>query len=315
MKRTYKMILIGTGLLALLMVVGLAWMARTQAARLIQHPSDAPTRFPSRTPEALDLAYEEVQVNTADGLKLVGWYLPSRNGAAILVQHGFRGNRSSSSLEIGAMLHRHGYGVLFSTIRGHDRSDGDRFDFKNSDEYDLAAWFLFLEKQPAIDPERLGIFGQSLGGALSIRYAARNPAVKAIVTLSAPVSFNQTLETGIRYFTGLPPILFTPFIKYWLGTDWGMVSDKMDQAPSVRRISPRPIFLLHGGADTVVGPESGHLLLDAAREPKALWFEPELGHVGFFKKQPEAVEKRVVEFFNQHLLLEAHEEPTLPAGL
>jgi dipeptidyl aminopeptidase/acylaminoacyl peptidase len=270
MKRIYKMILIGTGVLAILIFVGLAWMARMQAARLIQHPSDAPTRFLSRTPEVLGLAYEEVQVNTADGLNLVGWYLPSRNGAAILVQHGFRGNRSSSTLDIGAMVHRHGYGVLFSTIRGHDRSDGDRFDFKNSDEYDLAAWFLFLEKQAAVDTERLGIYGQSLGGALAIRYAARNPAVKAIVTHSAPVSFNQTLETGIRYFTGLPPILFTPFIKYWLERDWGMESDKMDQAPSVHGIGPIPIFLLHGGADTVVGPDSGHLLLDAALEPKAL---------------------------------------------
>lgn len=296
------MILTGAVILIVLIVAGLIWFSRMQAAELVQQPVDDPTRIPSRTPEDLGLAYEEIQVTTADGLNLVGWHLPSQNGAAVLVLHGFRGNRASSSMDVGAMLHRHGYGVLFATIRGHDRSDGDRFDFNRTDEYDLAAWFTFLKSQPGVEPARLGILGHSLGGALAIRFAARNPEMKAVVTHSAPVSFNQTLDAGIRYFTGLPSALFSPFIIFWLDRDWDMIADEMDQTPWIHRISPRPIFLLHGGADVVVGPDSGHLLLEAAEEPKELWYEPDLGHVAFYKQYPDEFEDRVTTFFDRHLL-------------
>src|SRR5215217_7801756 len=57
------------------------------------------------------MTYEDVRFPTADGLMLVGWYVPSRNGAAIIALHGSGGNRTAT-LEHGAMLARHGYGVL-----------------------------------------------------------------------------------------------------------------------------------------------------------------------------------------------------------
>ncbi|NTU83104.1 MAG: hypothetical protein HGA45_27665 [Chloroflexales bacterium] len=39
-------------------------------------------------PSAFGLDYEEVLVESADGTRLVGWYIPSQNGAAIIAQHG-----------------------------------------------------------------------------------------------------------------------------------------------------------------------------------------------------------------------------------
>ncbi len=70
----------------------------------------------------------------------------------------------------------------------------------------------------------------------------------------------------------------------------------------IAEISPRPVFLMQGGSDTTIPTDSGQRLYDAAREPKELWFDPELGHVQFDAKRPEEYERRVIEFFDKYLL-------------
>jgi fermentation-respiration switch protein FrsA (DUF1100 family) len=75
----------------------------------------------------------------------------------------------------------------------------------------------------------------------------------------------------------------------------------VDAKPLIGRLSPRPILLLQGGLDTVVAADNGRRLYDAAREPKELWFEPELGHANFDREKPEEYERRVVGFFERAL--------------
>ena len=70
----------------------------------------------------------------------------------------------------------------------------------------------------------------------------------------------------------------------------------------IAALDSQPILLMQGGADVVVAPESGQLLYDAAREPKELWFEPDLGHVDFQRERSQEFSDRVVVFFNRHLL-------------
>jgi hypothetical protein len=46
------------------------------------------------TPAKLGMEYEDVSLRTADGVVLRGWYIPSHNRAALVLLHGFGGNRS-----------------------------------------------------------------------------------------------------------------------------------------------------------------------------------------------------------------------------
>ena len=68
----------------------------------------------------LGAAYEQVAFETADGLTLKGWYVPSRNGAAVIAAPGRAGSQRQAR-----MLARHGYGVLLFDRRGEGESDGD----------------------------------------------------------------------------------------------------------------------------------------------------------------------------------------------
>ena len=69
------------------------------------------------------LAYEDVTFSTADGVALSGWYVPSRNGAAVVLLHG-AGSTRSAVLPHTVVLADDGFGVLLYDARGHGRSQG-----------------------------------------------------------------------------------------------------------------------------------------------------------------------------------------------
>ena len=280
---------------------GMFWVARREAARLVTHlPDERPPI--ERTPADVGMDYRDVQVTTSDGLRLAGWWTPSKNGAAVIVQHGYKTNRSTQLLEIAATLARGGYGVLLSSLRAHDLNDGRVISFGLEEMKDLSAWLTFIQTLEGVDPSRIGIFGNSLGGSLAIQLAAQTQSIKAIVTHSAVASVRSTVETSIAYFTGLPPFPFTSMILFWVEQDWAMQPDLLDFTVWIAALDSQPILLMQGGADVVVASESGQLLYEAAREPKELWFEPDLGHVDFQRERSQEFSDRVVGFFNRHLL-------------
>jgi fermentation-respiration switch protein FrsA (DUF1100 family) len=137
---------------------------------------------------------------------------------------------------------------------------------------------------------------------LAIQYAAQNENIKAIVADCAFSSLNDTVSTSVTYFTDLPAFPFAPLIVYWAEQETGFKLEDIDATKWIAQISPRPVFLMQGGADVVISADSGERLYEAAGEPKELWFEPELGHVDFDTEMAEEFERRVVEFFNQYLL-------------
>jgi dipeptidyl aminopeptidase/acylaminoacyl peptidase len=166
----------------------------------------------------------------------------------------------------------------------------------------MDAWYQYLISRDDIDPDRIGILGNSFGGMLSIEYAAQNKNIKAVVAQSAFSSLNDTVETSVTYFTDLPAFPFAPLIVFWAEQESGFKTDDIDATKWIPQISPRPVFLMQGGADVVISPNSGQRLYDAAGEPKELWFDPELGHVDFDKERAEEFEKRIVAFFDEYLL-------------
>ena len=85
--------------------------------------------------------------DTSDGLRLEGWYVPSRNRAAVLVFPGRSGNKQHHARN----LISHGYGVLLVDNRGQGESEGDPNVFGWDDETDVNAALDFLA-----EPSRRG---------------------------------------------------------------------------------------------------------------------------------------------------------------
>lgn len=289
---------------------GLMWVARSQAISLITSPPGQ-RRPIERTPADLGLPYRDVDVVSSDGIRLEGWELPSRNGATVMLQHGYKVNRSWRILDIAEVLNRHGFGVLLTTVRAHDLSDGAQITFGHEEMKDVQAFYDYLLSRPGSGSQPIGAFGNSMGGSLMIQFAAQTPGVRAVVAQSAFSSLLDTVDVSVRSFTGLPPFPFAPMIRFWVERQWGFDAATIDFTRWIHDISPRPVFLMQGGADEQVSSVSGQRLLDAAGNPKELWFEPKLGHATFNIDRPKEFERRVVAFYERYLLAE---RPTLAAA-
>jgi fermentation-respiration switch protein FrsA (DUF1100 family) len=299
MKRRTKITFGIVGILLLVVTVGVLALTKSEAHKLITAPNDETRKLPEETPADYGLTFEDVEIES-DGLKLVGWFVPSENGAVIIMQHGYKSTRKEL-LNEAEMLHRHGYGALITSIRAHDYSEGEQITFGMNEVRDMEAWYQYLVARNDIDPDKIGILGNSYGGMLVIQYASQNENIKAVVAHSAFSSLNDTVETSIDHFANLPAFPFAPLIVFWAERESGFTTDDIDTTKYIAQISPRPVFLMQGGADVAISPDSGQKLYDAAGEPKELWFDPALGHVDFDKVYPEEYEQRVVEFFDLYL--------------
>lgn len=300
MKRRRHIILGAVAGLLLIVVGGILNVTKNEAHRLITAPLET-RNLPEETPADYGLPFEDVTATSSDGLKLAGWFVPSQNGAVILMQHGYKSTRKEL-LNEAEMMYRHGYGALLTTVRAHDHSDGEMITFGMNEVDDLDAWYQYLVSREDVDADRIGILGNSYGGMLAIQYAARNENIKAVVANSSFSSLNDTVSTSVTYFTDLPAFPFAPLIVFWAEQETGFKLEDVDATKWIAQISPRPVFLMQGGADVVISAESGQRLYDAAGEPKELWFDPELGHVRFDTERAEEYERRVVQFFDRYLL-------------
>ena len=117
----------------------------------------------SRTQADRGIAFDDVTFTSADGVRLSAWYVPSRNGAAVVLRHGATSTRSDA-LDEAVVLAGHGYGVLATDARGHGDSGGAAMDWGWYGDLDTAAAVTYLSQRPEVDADRIGVVGLSMGG-------------------------------------------------------------------------------------------------------------------------------------------------------
>ncbi|HLP76960.1 MAG TPA: alpha/beta hydrolase, partial [Candidatus Paceibacterota bacterium] len=295
-----KKIVVGLAVVAVLIATAMTFYARSQAHRLITNPV-VMRKLPKKTPADYRLPFWEVTLTNQSRQRLVAWYVPSSNHVVILAQHGYKSCRDEM-LPAAAALHRHGYGVLLSSVRAHDRCDGEQISFGVREVEDMELWLQYLMNQPDVDTHRIGALGNSMGGSLVIQLAAQDPRVKAVVADSAFSSLEDTVATSVRHYTGLPAFPFAPLIRFWANVESGCDLSRINAKVWIQELGSRPVFLMQGGADTTVSRQSGELLYAAAQGPKELWFDPAAGHAKFSTNMP-AYELRVTAFFDRALHL------------
>jgi fermentation-respiration switch protein FrsA (DUF1100 family) len=151
--------------------------------------------------------------------------------------------------------------------------------------------------------ERVGVLGHSMGGAVAISSAARCPAIVAVVTDGTFAQLRPTLESGFRE-RGLPGWLarvVAPITMWIAGLRLHCNLSEADPLHWIGKISPRPVFLIHGEQDLYVSEAEVKRLYDAAGDPKALWLVPQAGHRRADKVCPEDYAGRVLAFFDRWL--------------
>jgi uncharacterized protein len=253
------------------------------------------THRPRAAVEPADLGrpYEEVTLRTSDDLRLAAWYVPSRNGAAVISFPTRQGKLSHAR-----MLVRHGYGVLLLDTRGYDGSDGDPNMFGWGAAEDIHAAVAWLRERPDVESGRVGGIGFSVGGELMLEAAASNEGLRAVVSEGAGErSIRESLPRGPRGWLAIPAAAVQTAALAVLSGE----APPQSLADLTPEIAPRPIFLIYAGRGNG-GEELQPYYFEAAREPKKLWGIPEASHTGGLAARPKEYERRVVDFFDSTLL-------------
>jgi len=243
----------------------------------------------------------QVNLNTSDGLKLAGWYLPPKNEVVIILQHGYHTN-NEEMLPVAQMLARHRYGILLFDFRGHGKSEGEMVTFGLNEVKDTEAALAFLHLQPEVNPGKIGLLGNSMGGAVGILAAANLEGIRVVVIEGVFAELEDEIDIGIQVQTPLPATPFTSIFKFFTEQRSGYRISDIAPIEKIGEISPRPILILQGGADERIPIDSGGRLFAAAGKPKEYWYEPRITHAAFSVSVPTKYEQRIVSFFDKYFL-------------
>jgi uncharacterized protein len=210
--------------------------------------------FPIREHVPTPPGAEDVAITTPDGLTLHGWFFLPENHEpgdplppAILHIHGNAGH-VGWHLDFSRFLVRHGFALLIFDFRGYGRSDPPLRALRRDDLLvDTLAALDYLQSRPDIDPDRIAIYGVSLGAVLGLAAGAERPEVSAVVSVSAFASWRGIASTH--------------------GTPLGAVAIRpgLDAMHSIAAMKGRPVLLIHGTGDDIVPPSHAAQLAAAAQ--------------------------------------------------
>lgn len=294
------------------------WVAVTAVALLLfwwvllaiaaTHPPRAPLFL---TPFDVQVPFDPVLFPSRDGTPLAGWWVPHPHprGVAVLC-HGYVANRCEV-LGVAIELHRMGLSCLLFDFRAHGESGGRSTTIGVREVQDAlgAVDFAVRFGLPVL------LFGSSMGGAVAIMAAARDPRVSAVIADSAYANLsdaaNKWWEAGFGRVIGK---LCRP-VKYLAML---LTRTSLSQAQPVReigKIAPRPVLLIHGDRDHLVPVEHAYALYQAAGEPRTLWIANGSGHVQARVDQPENYYAQIAAFIEKWLeAAPAHESLNVRPG-
>jgi fermentation-respiration switch protein FrsA (DUF1100 family) len=216
----------------------------------------------------------------------------------VIGSHGHSGSKDDL-LGIGTSAWRAGFNVLLFDYRGRGDSDPWPHTLISREVDDLLAAVAYARAR--VDGSRIGVVGFSMGAAVAIMAAAREPAIAALVADSSFTAVADVVAYGVRRTLGIPPAPLVRAADEVLARRHGYRFTLARPIDVVSAIAPRPILIVHGADDSTVPVDQAHQLFAAAGQPKQLWVAEGAEHCGGYFTDREGYCSRVNAFFAEHL--------------
>lgn len=244
------------------------------------------------TPSQYGLSPEEVAIVTEDGLRLAGWLLPRPGAPAVVLLHGYPAERADL-LPLAATLEPH-FTVLLMDLRYFGRSEGRVTTLGLRERRDLSRAVDVLAERGF---SRVGVFGLSLGGAIALTTAAEDARIRAVAAY-APFSDLRVLGHELYAWLWVLRYPLVELMMFWGRLFVGGDLTRPSPAAAAQSLSI-PVLLIHSRQDDQIPFRHAERLREALRANRAAEFYlPDRGRHG---ELPRDFERRLVEFFRQHL--------------
>jgi pimeloyl-ACP methyl ester carboxylesterase len=247
---------------------------------MVRHAYRAPRSKDPTTPADLGLAGREIGLETENGKRIFGWYIPppqaKEKAPAIAILHGWGGS-SGQMLPFAPRLHDAGFALLFIDARNHGRSDSDSFSSMPRFAEDLGHGVDWLAEQAEVDPRKLFVLGHSVGAAAALLLASRRKALAGVVAIAA---FAHPEELMRRQMASrhLPYIPLGWLVLRYIEKTIGHRFDEIAPCNTIREIHC-PVLLVHGEADRFVPMEDAKRIhANRPDERVELLLLPGVGH-------------------------------------
>lgn len=207
----------------------------------------APQKSLITTPAEHGFDFESVKFRASDGTSLHGWFVPKSNArATVLLCHGNSGNVSYQIDQI-RLFQDLGLSVFSFDYRGYGQSEGKPSEvglYRDGE----AAW-QYLTQTKKLLPERIVIFGHSLGGGVAA-WLGKEVKAGALVIQAAFTTMRQIAKCFYPYF---------PLRK--------IMRSRYDNLENVAQ-AKSPVLVIHSPEDEIIPFEHGKRIFEAAKEPK-----------------------------------------------
>lgn len=289
-------VLVVLGLLA-----GLTVLFCMRAAKKVLHPVSK--RKPLDVwPDQYALPYENVTFKTEDKVQLKGWFIPCEeySDKTIILMHGWGMNRADIFKNT-YFLRDLGYNLFYFDFRALGESGGKTSSIGYLELKDIGAAISFLKETRPQFCNKIGLYGLSMGGMVAICETARNPEVACVVAEASYYSFRRVVSRWAWVHHRVPYFPVLPIILHYIRKNLGVNPERYSPKYNIPKISPRPIFLIHGRYDNLVPAAQAKLLYKKAGEPKEIWLVPGAKHnqcavVGGYEYK-----QRLADFFRKYL--------------
>ncbi|MEI6063140.1 MAG: alpha/beta fold hydrolase [Pseudanabaena sp. ELA748] len=217
-----------------------------------------PSKDIIETPETVGIKFEDIQVTTKDNVNLAAWFVPSKDNnplgkSVVLFCHGNGGNISNrvSYLPIFKDL---GLATFLFDYRGYGRSEGNPSEEGTYNDVEAAWQYLTQEKQ--IPPQKIIIYGESLGGAIASYIAEKTSRDQQNAGgLILASTFTSISDRAAEIYPFLP-IRFLSRFSY----------NSINRLPNIKI----PVLVIHSTDDEIIPFHHGDRNFQIANQPKQL---------------------------------------------
>ena len=263
--------------------------------------------------------YEFVNFKSADDILLEGKVIPADKASnkTVIFCHELGANMNSWE-KYCSFLPKNGFNVLTFDVRRAFERDGQDAGAETLNQWstqeeveDVLGAIQFLKKMGDGKAEHIGVFGISKGANLAICAAGQDKSIKAVVSDGA----FSTIETLKKYMhkwasifirkqfilKAIPAWIFDALARSSMFYSGLKLKCKFLNIENYLKRFHKPVMFIQGESDPYIPKDQAHKFFSLVRSAEELWIVPEAGHNDAVVRRPEEYERKVVNFYNEHL--------------